>query len=148
MSIFEQLKQDHRKVKALLKEIVDHPTAPQKQQKLFQTFCQEIKVHNHAEDATFYEALKQHKKIKDIVLKADEEHHAAETTIEQLEKSDLSPENWNAKVKVLKDMILNHVKSEEKEIFALAKEYLEKEELKSIKKEFDQKKVQYMQEHF
>ncbi|MBL0941412.1 MAG: hemerythrin domain-containing protein [Alphaproteobacteria bacterium] len=144
MSIFDLLKQDHRKVESLLDEIIDHPTAHQKQQKLFQTFCKEIKAHNQGEDATFYEALKQHKKIKDIILKADEEHHAAETIIEQLEKDDLPAEKWNAKIKVLRDMILNHVKSEEKEIFSLAKKYLEKDDLKSIQEQFQNEKENYM----
>lgn len=78
----------------------------------------ELEVHTTIEEEIFYPAVKQaDEELKDTVDEGLEEHHVAETLMEEI--AALSPEEdaWVAKMKVLIESVEHHAEEEEKEMF-------------------------------
>jgi hemerythrin superfamily protein len=130
------LKQDHQKVKALFGEVEalgDRASSARK--KLFQQIDQELTVHAQIEESIFYPEFRRHaenSEEKEEVLEAYEEHHIVKNLIGELEDLDPKDETYKPKLQVLKDMVEHHVKEEEGQMFKMAREIFEKDELEVI----------------
>lgn len=137
MTIFEILKADHQKVSALFKQM-DATTDRdiEKRESIFEKLQSEFTSHAAAEEKTVYTPLKMKDKIHDDVLEAYEEHHIADTLLDEI--ADLSPtdESWKAKMTVLKEMVEHHVQEEEGVLFKEMKSNCNKEELVQMAEDF------------
>jgi hemerythrin superfamily protein len=116
------LKSDHRKVEQLF-ESYEKATRRAEKQKLAQQICQELIIHTTLEEEIFYPACRDH--VDDDPLdEAQVEHDGAKVLINELMSGSPEQPYYDAKVKVLADMIKHHVDEEEKRsegIFAKAK---------------------------
>jgi hemerythrin superfamily protein len=117
------LKGDHRKVEGLF-EKYEHTRNDAKKKALAQQICLELTVHTKIEEDVFYPACKG--EIEDgLWHEAYVEHDGAKVMISEIEAGNPGDEFYDAKVKVLSEMIKHHVKEEEKRaegMFAQAKE--------------------------
>jgi hemerythrin superfamily protein len=137
MTIFEILKLDHEKVSALFKQINSTTDRNiEKRESLFEKLQSELTAHAAAEEKAVYSPLKMKDKIHEDILEAYEEHHLADTVLDEI--ADLSPtdETWKAKMTVLKEMFEHHVKEEESVLFKEMKTYCSKEELVRMAEDF------------
>ncbi|WP_426207911.1 hemerythrin domain-containing protein [Massilia sp. TWP1-3-3] len=120
----ELLTQDHENVKAMLEQyeaLGDRAMASKK--KLAIKICTELTKHATAEEEIFYPAVRAAGKDKeDMVDEAVVEHASAKDLIAQILEMEASEELFDAKVKVLSEMIEHHVKEEEEEMFTQARE--------------------------
>ena len=112
------LEADHRKVEALFKEyeaLGDRAVVTKK--KIADQICAELTVHAQVEEEVFYPAVRKPIKDGDLVDEAIVEHASAKELIAQI--SAMSPEEdlYDAKVKVLSELIEHHVGEEEDEMF-------------------------------
>jgi hemerythrin superfamily protein len=133
------LKQDHRTVKELFNEYAKlEPADRDAREQLFRKINEELTIHSELEERLFYPAVRevQTDEAQDIVSEAIEEHRIMKTLLEEL--SDLEPGQpaFEAKMKVLRDTVLQHVEEEEKEMFAQAK-LLPKEVLETLQIEIE-----------
>lgn len=116
------LKTDHRKVEDLF-ESFEKARGADRKEKLVKQICTELTIHTMIEEEIFYPACTG--EIEDnTVDEAYVEHDGAKVLISELLKSDPSNEFYDAKVKVLSEMIKHHVKEEEQRsegMFAQAK---------------------------
>src|SRR6516164_8263613 len=133
------LKQDHRTVKELFNEYGKlEPADRDGREQLFRKINEELTIHSELEERLFYPAVRevQTDEAQDIVSEAIEEHRIVKTLLEEL--SDLVPGQppFEAKMKVLRDTVLQHVEEEEKEMFAQAK-LLPKEVLETLQIEIE-----------
>lgn len=117
------LKQDHANVKAMFQqyeELGDRAFAGKK--KLAEEICLELTRHATAEEEIFYPAVRAAaRENEDLVDEATVEHASAKDLIAQIMEADPHDDLYDAKLKVLKEYILHHVKEEEGEIFPNAK---------------------------
>jgi len=104
---------DHRKVEALFEKFEAAKGASVKQQ-LVRQICTELKVHAQIEEEVYYPAIRG-KVEEDLLDEAYVEHDSAKLLINELEAADPDEDFYDAKVKVLSELIEHHVKEEEKE---------------------------------
>jgi hypothetical protein len=118
------LKADHRKVEELFEKFESAKGSSSKQ-KLVQQICTELTVHAMIEEEVFYPACTDKIEDEELIQEAYVEHDGAKVLIAELTASEPDAEFYDAKVKVLSEMIKHHVKEEEKRsegLFAQAKE--------------------------
>jgi hemerythrin superfamily protein len=117
------LKADHRQVEQWF-EAFEKTKSDSKKQDLAAQICKALTVHTTIEEEIFYPAFLEATEDKDTHHEAEIEHAGAKNLIAQIEKSGPGDDYFDAKVKVLSEMIKHHVKEEEQRggMFAEAKE--------------------------
>jgi len=117
------LKADHRKVEDLFAKFESARGADRKRA-LATEICTELTVHATIEEEIFYPACRG--EIEDDLLdEAHVEHDGAKVLIAEIEQGGPDDDFYDAKVKVLSEMIKHHVKEEEMRaegMFAQARE--------------------------
>ncbi|HEX4781457.1 MAG TPA: hemerythrin domain-containing protein [Usitatibacter sp.] len=101
---------DHRKVAGLFKKFEKAKSA--QKGALAHEICLELSVHTTIEETLFYPALRG--KVEDSLLdEAHVEHDSAKMIIADVLANRVTSEFYDAKVKVLSELIKHHVKEEE-----------------------------------
>lgn len=114
------LKADHKEVHAWFEEYDGlGDRAHKTKAKLVAQICQALTIHTQIEEEIFYPAMRAAGKDKeeDMVDEAVVEHASAKDLIAQLEGMDPEDDLYDAKVKVLGELIDHHVEEEEEEMF-------------------------------
>jgi hemerythrin-like domain-containing protein len=143
--ILNLLKEDHKEVNDLLEQMCNTTErAAKKRQQLFEQMKAALLAHAHAELEVFYMPLLEKGDDEDMMLEAEVEHEVVERLLMDIEQTDPTDEKWLAKVTVLQELIEHHVKEEEKEIFKMARETFERDELEQMGQEFEARKEQEM----
>lgn len=106
------LKADHRQVEGWFKQCKKSRSSNRKQE-LAQKICNALKVHTRIEEEIFYPAFLVATREKDLHHEAEVEHAGAKRLIAEIEDLKGDDEYFDAKVKVLSEMIKHHVKEEE-----------------------------------
>lgn len=116
------LKADHREVEAWFEQFEKSRSAKKKAE-LAAKICTALKVHTQIEEEIFYPAFLEASGETDIHHEAVVEHAGAKKLIAEIEAMDAGDEYFDAKVKVLSEMIKHHVREEERRegMFAEAK---------------------------
>jgi hemerythrin superfamily protein len=116
------LKADHRKVEELFEKF---ESARSNKQKIAEQICMELMIHTAIEEEIFYPACTGKVEDANLVQEAYVEHDSAKVLIAEIMAGGPDDDFYDAKVKVLSEMIKHHVKEEEKRaegLFAEAKE--------------------------
>ncbi len=107
------LASDHRDVEDLFEKFEKSRGASAKQ-KIVRQICTELKVHSMIEEEIYYPAIRG--KVEDEDLdEAYVEHDSAKLLINELEAAEPDEAFFDAKVKVLKELVEHHVKEEERQ---------------------------------
>lgn len=117
------LKADHKEVHAMFEEYEGlGDRANVSKNKLVAKICKALKIHTQIEEEIFYPAVREASKdTEDMVDEAVVEHASAKDLIAQLEEMDPEDDLYDAKVKVLGELIDHHVEEEEEEMFPKAR---------------------------
>lgn len=107
------LKADHRKVEDLFEKF-QHARDEERKAALVREICTELMVHTTIEEEIFYPACKEKIEDEDVLEEAYVEHDGAKVLIAELLASEPDADFYDAKVKVLSELIKHHVKEEEK----------------------------------
>ena len=107
------LAQDHRTVEALFEKFETAKGVSAKEQ-LVKQICTELKVHAQIEEEIYYPAIRGKVEEEDLD-EAYVEHDSAKLLINELEAAGPDESFYDAKVKVLSELIEHHVKEEEKQ---------------------------------
>ena len=117
------LTEDHENVKQMFEQyeaLGDRAKASKK--KLATEICTELTKHATAEEEIFYPAVRAAGKDKeDLIDEATVEHASAKDLIAQIMEMDAGEDLFDAKVKVLSELVEHHVKEEEEEMFPKAR---------------------------
>jgi hypothetical protein len=106
------LKADHRKAEELFASF-ETAKGDGRKKALAEQICMELTVHTKIEEDIFYPACEGAVE-KDLLKEAYVEHDAAKVLIAEIEAGGPDDEFYDAKVKVLSEMIEHHVEEEEK----------------------------------
>lgn len=144
MNAIQLLKDDHKKVKELLNELVKTTTrADKKRMQLLEKIEQELRVHTRIEEEIFYPAFKKagNSEHAKMYFEALEEHRAVEDLVlPDLKKTDRGSENFSGRAKVLKELVEHHADEEEKDMFKKAEQSMAKEELRALGEQMAERK--------
>ena len=103
---------DHRKVEGLFADF-EKASGTSAKEKLAKQICMELKVHAQIEEEIYYPAIRG--KVEEADLdEAYVEHDSAKLLINEIEAADPDESYYDAKVKVLSELIEHHVEEEEK----------------------------------
>lgn len=112
------LMEDHAEVKRLFKEFEKLSEKDDSNKvDIANQICMELIVHAKAEEEVFYPAVRTAIDDEDLMNEAEVEHDSAKDLIAQIQTMDPEDEMYDAKVKVLGEYIMHHVKEEESEMF-------------------------------
>jgi hemerythrin-like domain-containing protein len=144
MTILEKLRADHGESVALLATIM---AAGDEQQRntLFGQFLREFTAQTKAEKKEFYEILRTYEDSRYISLCAQQARDLALSLANKLAvEQHKATELWTAQCQVLKTMLEQHIREEERAIFPLAKEIFDKGTLRRMGSEFSETKRKYL----
>jgi len=113
------LRADHQKVTDLF-ENFEKSRATAKKKVIAQEICKELTVHATIEEEIFYPAAKAALNDTEMVPEALVEHDGVKKLIAEIEGS-VEGEMFEARVKVLSELIKHHVKEEQTELFPAVK---------------------------
>lgn len=130
------LKSDHATVKRLLRELNETTDrAVKERERLVSELEREIKTHAQVEEEVFYPAFKAATEKTDDVdmfYEAAEEHHIVDMILPALKSANPKSHEFEAKAKVLKDLIEHHIKEEENQMFAAARRVFDEDQLREL----------------
>src|ERR1700754_2867602 len=114
MDAIALLKQDHRTVEELFAQF-EKASGDGRKQKLAEQICLELTVHTKIEEDIFYPACEGAIE-QDLLNEAYVEHDGAKVLIAESEAGGPDDKFYDAKVKVLSEMIEHHVEEDEKRV--------------------------------
>ena len=135
MDVLSLLKQDHRTVAALLDEAVACEPGDGRLDSLAEEIESALTVHAAIEEKYFYPVLRERAEESEDtvdVFEAYTEHELVKTLIALLRSGRQPDEQFKAEVQVLGESVKHHVKEEESNIFKLAREVMEPDELEEL----------------
>lgn len=141
------LKADHKEVEKLFKQfekLKEKEGAESEKTDLVAQICNELTIHTEIEEEIFYPAVRKAIKEGDLMDEALVEHASAKDFIEQLQSMEPDDEFYDAKVTVLGEYVMHHVKEEEGEMFPKAKKT--KLDMQSLGDEMSQRKESLQEE--
>ena len=134
MNAIKLLKTDHQKVEKLFKQfegLTDRAKKTKKQ--LVDDLIHELAVHATIEEQLLYPAMRSKGgKLDEMALEALEEHYVVKWTLDALRKMRPEHERYDAKVKVLIDVVRHHVEEEETEAFPKLQKAFDVDELELL----------------
>ena len=136
------LKDDHATVKRLFREFERGGKGPsKKKQKAVNQIIEELSRHAFIEEEVFYpEAKAAVEAAEDTVLESVEEHHIVAWTLSELQDMPPEDERYEAKVSVLIELVREHIKEEEGELFPKVRKALSRNELRELGERMEQAK--------
>jgi hypothetical protein len=115
------LEQDHRDVESWFGAYEDLEDDVAKLD-LARRICLALKVHTRLEEEQFYPPARKATKDNDLIDEAVVEHAGAKNLIAEIESMRVGDPLYDAKVKVLGEMVKHHVQEEEDELFPEVRE--------------------------
>lgn len=134
------LKRDHREVGEMFDKVEElGERAGAQRAKLGEQICEALELHSKFEEQVLYprfqERAEDHEEIQQI-LEAFEEHSIVDGMVNQLKRLDAKDDRYEAKLMVVIEMVRHHIKEEEREMFPMAKEVFERDELLEMGERF------------
>ena len=120
----ELLTKQHREVEAMFEQFENMTDrAKVSKKKLADQICNALIMHTTIEEEVFYPATREaSEETEDMVDEAVVEHASAKDLIAQIQEMDPGDDLYDAKVKVLGEMVQHHVDEEEEEMFPKVRE--------------------------
>ncbi|MGE0171923.1 MAG: hemerythrin domain-containing protein [Oligoflexales bacterium] len=132
MNIYEGLTNDHNKIKGLLERLVVVSDKDNDFKAILDQINDLLIPHARAEEAVFYNTLRETDEGKDVVMHGYEEHLQAETLLRTLQGLEKINVEWTAAAKKLKEAVLHHIEEEEEKVFAAARIVFSEEEAEQL----------------
>jgi len=140
----ELLKQDHEKVRGLLRQLEKAATDDAADaEPLLRSIESALHVHTTIEEEIFYPAFRDAaSKREDAKLFYDamEEHCVVDLLLPEIDKGEFGSHDFAAKAKVLRDLVEHHAEEEEKEMFPRARKLIGEDELVMLGRQLAERK--------
>ena len=116
-SALELLEQDHREVEEWFDEYNELKEEDNRRGALAEKICLALKVHAQIEEEIFYPQAREATKDNDLIDEAAVEHATVKHLIGEIEGMEVGEELYDAKIRVLGEIVKHHIKEEEEELF-------------------------------
>jgi len=142
---FDVLEQDHREVEEWFDEYDELKDSDEDDKAdLAKKICFALKVHAQIEEEIFYPRARESSQNNDLIDEALVEHSTVKNLIGEIEAMEVGDELYDAKVRVLGEMVKQHIKEEEEELFPELQST--KMDLDAVGKELVERKQELMAE--
>ncbi len=129
MNAIDLLEQQHREVEELFEEFEDAGDGARKtKERLCREIADQLAIHAEIEEKIFYPESKQ-PDTEELLRESVEEHLAMKRTLADLIDSDVEDAQFDARMKVLQELVEHHAEEEEKELFPKVSKACSDEEL-------------------
>jgi hemerythrin superfamily protein len=114
---------DHDEVETLFKQFQKSKDGAAEKGEIVEQICKALTVHAEIEEEIFYPAARDALADagEEIMDEAEVEHASIKSLVEQLQDADPDDDMYDAKVKVLCEYVMHHVKEEEGKMFPKVK---------------------------
>jgi hemerythrin superfamily protein len=142
-TIYDALSKDHRQFEQLLDRLLAASKNGSDEWKgILDELRRGVIAHAHAEEAVFYNALREHPEGKGLVMHSYNEHAMAEGEIRALGAAKLIDAKWTSMVEKLRKDLLHHIQEEESRLFEAARKVFSDEEAQQIGAAFERMKLE------
>jgi hemerythrin superfamily protein len=142
---FDVLEEDHREVEEWFDEYDELKDSDEdRKTELAEKICVALKVHAQIEEEIFYPQAREASQDNDLIDEAVVEHATVKNLIGEIEGMDVGEELYDAKIRVLGEMVKQHIKEEEEELFPELQST--KMDLDAVGKELAERKQELMAE--
>ncbi len=138
--IYRDLKADHDKQRAMLKQLGDLRGDTKKRQTLFETFRLELQSHAAAEEESLYAVMLGNPELRDDARHSVSEHKEVDDLLGEMMDLDFGSDEWEAKFFHMRHRYEHHIDEEEEEMFPAAAKELSDEEEARIATVFEERK--------
>jgi hemerythrin superfamily protein len=143
MTIYDALSKDHREFERLLDQLLAASKGDDDSWKgILDELRRGVIAHAHAEEAVFYNALREADESKGLVMHSYAEHAMAETEMRSLGAAKLIDANWTSMVEKLRKDLRHHIEEEESKVFDAGRKVFSEEEATQIGAAFERMKVE------
>jgi len=118
--IFEDLKADHDKHRAMLEQLGETKGDSEERRELFEKLRKELQAHAAAEEESLYAAMLAKPDLRDEARHSVSEHKEIDDYLGELFEIDMSSSAWLTKFKEMRHRYLHHIDEEEEEMFPSA----------------------------
>jgi hemerythrin superfamily protein len=133
MDIYTALSEDHRLFESQLDQLVALSQAGDERWKtVLDQLRRGLIAHAHAEEAVFYNALRESGEADSAVLHSYVEHATAEGEIRSLGAARALGANWTTMAKKFAEDLRHHIKEEESRVFDAARMVLDDDDAEKI----------------
>jgi hemerythrin superfamily protein len=145
VNAFDLLEQDHREVEEWFDEFDELKDSDEdRKAELAERICLALKVHAQIEEEIFYPQAREASQDNDLVDEALVEHSTVKNLIAEIEEMEVGEELYDAKIRVLGEMVKQHIKEEEEELFPELQSA--KMDIDAVGKELAERKQELMAE--
>ena len=142
MNALDVMRQDHARIKTLFDNALKNDDRTARAGLLHQIRT-ELMAHDKMKDDIFYPALRAGgDKAKDVVIEGTVEHHIIEVILDSLLEVPEDTEQWQAKLKVLKANLEEHIQNEEDRVFSRAKDALGDATLEELGRQMEDRRIE------
>jgi hemerythrin superfamily protein len=144
MNAFDLLEQDHREVEEWFDEYDEIEDDDDRKSELAEKICLALKVHAQIEEEIFYPQAREATQDNDLLDEAVVEHATVKNLIAEIEEMEVGDDLYDAKIRVLGEMVKQHIKEEEDELFPEVQ--AAKVDIDALGKELAERKQELMSE--
>lgn len=139
MSIYDVIKDDHRKVAQLFEDIRECKD-PDDRFALFENLREELTLHAKAEEKVVYDRIKKDNALQDQVRDAREEHNDMEALMARLQDMEPNNKQFISTLGDLEKLVEHHVQEEENDLLPNARRVLGDDKNNEIARELQLEK--------
>jgi hemerythrin superfamily protein len=140
LTLFEEIREDHTLIRALLHELVSNPDTRDFR---YISLKRELAAHLHAEEATLYTRLDG--VLPEEIRRSRKEHDELRERLTNLDAIPLDTGEWVTQMKELVKQTEEHFANEEDVIFHQAQDHLNRFELSELGDNFEKVKGEVLQ---
>jgi hemerythrin superfamily protein len=138
--IFEDLKADHDRQRALLKRVGDHPGKDEPRREAFETLRLELQAHAAAEEESLYATMLADPELREDARHSVSEHKEVDDYLGELMELEFGTSEWDEKFGEMRHRYEHHIDEEEEEMFPTAAEHLPDPETERLGEVFEARK--------
>lgn len=137
--IFQDLKRDHDKHRALLEKLAKTDGRDERRS-LFEALRKELQAHAAAEEESLYATMLGNPDLRDEARHSVSEHKEIDDKLGELLDADEASAEWEGALGELQHRYLHHIEEEEEEMFPRASDLLGPETEKRLAATFERRK--------
>ena len=138
--IFVDLKRDHDRQRALLKQVGDHPGSDEARRDAFETLRLDLQAHAAAEEESLYATMLANPDLREDARHSVSEHKEIDDYLGELLDLDFGSDEWDEKFAEMRHRYEHHIDEEEEEMFPTAADHLSGAEEERLGKLFEARK--------
>jgi hypothetical protein len=138
--IFEDLKADHDRQRALLERVGDASGADEGRRNAFETLRLDLQAHAAAEEESLYATMLANPDLREDARHSVSEHKEVDDLLGELVALDFGSEEWNGKFDEMRHRYEHHIDEEEGEMFPTAADGLSEAETARLAEVFERRK--------